>query len=124
MPRSTRHPQESERSRTNPRTDRAEPFPVDVEDHGDSFLVAAELPGRRKQDLDVAVRKDKLQIVADGESEETSAVRRRGRPRGEVRRVIRLPEAVDERRVSASYSDGILWITARKRHRPKRVEVE
>lgn len=99
-------------------------FSVDVTDHGDEFRVAAELPGLRKQDLDIRVRKDKLQIIADyGEDGEEATYLRRERDRGEVQRVVRLPEPVDEKHVSASYNDGVLRVTLRKLHRPTRIEI-
>lgn len=102
-----------------------QPFPVDVADRGDEFRVTADLPGLRKQDIDVTVRKDRLRIAADFGHEDTEGrIKRRERPRGEVARVLRLPQRVDERRVSAAYEDGVLWVTLRKRDRPKRVAVE
>lgn len=107
-----------------PRPFRSAPFPVDVADRGTEFLVSAELPGRRKQDLDISVRRDALRIVADFGDGAEGTYHRKERGRGAVRRVVRLPEPVDEKHVSASYDDGILWVTLKKRHRPRRVEVE
>ncbi|MFB6108441.1 MAG: Hsp20/alpha crystallin family protein [Haloplanus sp.] len=98
-------------------------FPVDVADHGETFVVTADLPGLRTQDVDVSVRKDRVRIVADFGDDE-GAYLRRERRRGGVSRVIRLPDAVDERRVSASYHDGLLRVTLRKRSQPRRVDVQ
>lgn len=111
---------------------RSDPFPVDVSDRGEEFLVAADLPGLRTQAIDVSVRKDRLRIAADFGDEagdvgasDSGTYLRRERPRGEVARVVRLPERVDEERVTASYDpDGVLRIVLRKRDRPKRVPVE
>jgi HSP20 family protein len=103
-----------------------EPFAVDVSDRGDELLVAAELPGLRTQDIDVSVWTDRLRIVAeyDEGAEGTYLRRERDRGEGEVRRVIDLPEPVDETRVSASYTDGVLWVTLKKRDRPASIEIE
>lgn len=98
-------------------------FPIDIADRGDEFLVSAELPGYRKQQFDLAVRGNRLRIAA-GEEEEEPGTGRRRPARGAVRRVVRLPEAVDEKRVSATYNDGILWVTLKKRRRSRRVEIE
>jgi HSP20 family protein len=110
-----------------PRADRptsgSEAFPIDVVDRGDDFLVQAELPGLRKQDIDVGVKKDRLQIVARFGDEEGRFLRQE-RERGRASRVITLPDPVDEKRVSASYNDGVLWLTLPKWNQPKRVEVE
>lgn len=103
---------------------RPNPFPVDVEDRGQDFLVTADLPGLRKQKIDVRVRKDKLEIEANFGEAGQETDRRTERARGTASRVIRLPVRVDEKRVSAAYDNGVLWVTLPKRRPPKRVEVE
>ena len=103
---------------------RSEPFPVDVVDRGNEFHVEADLPGLRKQDIEVSVRKDTLQIVVDFGDGDEGRYLRQERDRGTARRVIHLPDPVDEKQVTASYDDGVLWITLRKWHQPKRVDVE
>lgn len=103
---------------------RSVPFPIDIADRADEYLVSAELPGFRKQQFHLAVRGNRLLIAAEEDEEEPGTDRRRRPKRGAVRRVVRLPEKIDEKRVSASYDDGILWITLKKRRRPKRVEIK
>ncbi|WP_440991808.1 Hsp20/alpha crystallin family protein [Haloarchaeobius baliensis] len=99
-------------------------FPVDLEDHGDEFVVTADLPGLRTQDIDVSVRKARVRIVADFGDGDAERYLARERGRGEQSRVLHLPEHADERRVSANYTDGVLRVHLPKRHRPRRVEVE
>ncbi|WP_284011252.1 Hsp20/alpha crystallin family protein [Haloarcula pelagica] len=110
--------------RTQRAAGRPVPFPVDVEDHGGEFVVSADLPGLRKQDIDISVRKDRLRIVADFGDDDAGPYRRRERRRGEHQRVIRLPDRVDEARVAGAYVDGVLQVTLRKRERPRRVDIE
>ncbi|MFD1647870.1 Hsp20/alpha crystallin family protein [Haloarchaeobius litoreus] len=106
-----------------PRTD-GDGFPIDLEDHGEEFVVSANLPGLRTQDIDVSVRNARVRIAADfGQGDEDRYLRQE-RGRGEVSRVLHLPEPVDERRVSANYTGGVLRVHLPRRHRPKRVEVE
>lgn len=112
------------RTSTGARPGRTGPFPVDVEDHGDEFVVSADLPGLRKQDLDVSVRNDRVQITADFGERAEGRYHRTERERGPARRVVRLPEPVDETRLSAAYDAGVLWVTLPKRDRPKRVDIE
>ncbi|MFB6142833.1 MAG: Hsp20/alpha crystallin family protein [Halorientalis sp.] len=40
------------------------------------------------------------------------------------RRVVRLPEPVDEEHVSASYDGGVLRVTLKRRQHSRRVEIE
>ena len=97
-------------------------FPIDIVDRGDEYLVSTDLPGYRKRQFDLTVRGDRLRIAATDDEEEPGTGRRRRR--GTVRRVVRLPEAIDEKRVSASYNAGILRVTLRKLPRSRRVEIE
>ena len=75
--------------------------------------------------VDVAVKKNKLQIAAryGGDDEETRYLRKE-RDRGTLRRVVTRPEPVDEKHVSTSYNDGTLWVTLRKRSRHRKVDIE
>lgn len=102
---------------------RPEAIPVDVEERPDEFLISAELPGMRKQDIDMSVRKNRVRITADFGDRSDGTCHRRERPRGESSRVVRLPVWVHERSTSASYDDGVLRITLPKRRGPERVEV-
>ncbi|MBX0347377.1 Hsp20/alpha crystallin family protein [Haloarcula pellucida] len=101
------------------------PFPVDVVDHGDEYFVAAELPGIRKQDVDVTVWRNRVRIVADADGDVTEGTylrRERGLPGRS--RVVHLPEEVEHDAVEASYDeDGVLRLTLRKRTRRRRVDV-
>jgi len=117
----------SERDRPGPGRPRA--FPVDVEERGDEFRVSAELPGLRTQDIDVRVRKNRLQIDANyGEADEdgggTYLRRERGREGGLRRRTITFPAPIDESAVSASYVGGVLRVHLAKRRTGRRVPVE
>lgn len=104
--------------------DRAEPFPVDVEERGDEYRVSADLPGLDKQALDISVRKNRVRITADYRTETEATYHRRERNRGLLSRIVELPDWVDEKRVEASYDDGVLRIRLRKRNRARRVDIE
>ena len=110
-----------------PSDTRPEPgIDVDVADRGDEYVLTADLPGIRKQDLDLRVRKNRVQIVVDpgGDPDSGGVFARRARERGPISRVIGLPERVDERRTDAEYLDGQLRITLQKRRRRRSIEVE
>ncbi|MFC7081863.1 Hsp20/alpha crystallin family protein [Halorussus caseinilyticus] len=89
-------------------------------DHGDEFVVTADLPGYQKSDIDVTLRGDHLQIRAESEqeSEETDEddgqyIRKERRHRA-VNRSVTFPEDVDEEGISAQYRNGVLTVTLPK----------
>lgn len=92
-------------------------IPVDVEDHIDHFLVTADIPGSRTQDIEVTVNPERVRIVTTP-SEPTS------RPdRGIRRRIVSLPEPVKEERASAKYHQGVLRVRIPKRENDDRRSV-
>ncbi|WP_192498419.1 Hsp20/alpha crystallin family protein [Halorussus halophilus] len=107
-------------------------IPVDVREVAEEYVVTADVPGIRKQDIDVKVKKNRVQIVVAPEErgEEGEQSRREGpfaqraREQQPVSRTIRLPEWIDEKRTNAEYLDGALRITLPKREHRHRVEVE
>jgi HSP20 family protein len=92
-------------------------IPVDVTDFGDAFVVEADLPGFRKQQVDVSVEGSRVEVVAhppdEGEGGGPFAKRRQGK--APLRRVVTLPEPVYETRASASFADGVLEVRLPKR---------
>lgn len=97
---------------------------VDVAERSDEFVVTADLPGVRKQDVDLRVRNDRIQIVVDPRGEREGAFATAARERGPLSRTIRLPETVDERRTDADLRHGRLRVTLPKRKRGKSIDVE
>ena len=101
---------------------------VDVEDRDGEFVVTADVPGYSKEDIDVTIADRTLKIRAERESEteETDAdYLRRERRRTSASRSVRLPAAVDEEGISATYKNGVLTITLPKREGGgQRIEVE
>ncbi|QDX40094.1 Hsp20/alpha crystallin family protein [Salarchaeum sp. JOR-1] len=87
---------------------------VDVEDTGDAFVVTADLPGFEKEDIDVHLRDDTLQVDATHEASPEDDVQeqyiRRERSKRSVSRSLSLPESVDEDAVSASFNNGVLTV--------------
>lgn len=79
-----------------------EAIPVDITKRRDELLVGADMPGFRKQDIDVSVRERSVTIDAERGSDA-------------VTRTVDLPDPVVPKHVDASYDDGILWLTLRKR---------
>jgi HSP20 family protein len=88
-------------------------FPhLNVFTSGDDFVVEAELPGVKKQDLDVQVRGDTLRIQGKKTItyDENASIHRRERAAGQFDRTVTLPDEIDSARVSADFRDGVLTL--------------
>ncbi len=97
----------------------------DVRDAGDAYIVHAELPGVRKEDIDVEVHDGTLTIkgkkdsgivenkAGDADANDNAWVRRE-RSFGSFTRRFTLPEGVDESHVKASFADGVLDVRIAK----------
>lgn len=84
---------------------------VDIEEAGDALVIEAELPGVRREDVDVEVRDNELTISGEiKEREKTGIIRRRTRRVGRFEYRVVLPSQVDPERMEAKLSDGVLTI--------------
>jgi HSP20 family protein len=102
---------------------------VEVYEKADKFVVRAELPGMKKEEIDVSVVGDTLTI--SGERKAESEVKDEDYYRcelcyGKFSRSVGLPTAVNAAKVDASYENGILEITLPKVEaaKPKKVAVK
>jgi len=88
-------------------------FPlVNVFSDGEDFVLVAELPGVKKEDLDIQVRGDTLRIQGKKTiaHDEAASVHRRERSAGQFDRTLTLPAELDATKVSAQYRDGVLTL--------------
>jgi len=95
------------------RTSGSGAFPlVNVFSDGEDFVLVAELPGVRKEDLDIQVRGDTLRIQGKKTiaHDDGASVHRRERTAGQFDRTLALPTEIDAARVSADYRDGVLTL--------------
>ena len=106
---------------------RLAPFGVDVREDADHFYVDAELPGFRKEDVDITLENQTLTISAERKEEEEKkgdllVHERRYR---QFLRSFTLQPTVDEKSVDAKLNDGVLTVTLNKREetRPRKVQV-
>jgi HSP20 family protein len=86
---------------------------MDIFEKEDKFVVKAELPGIKAEDIDISVTGDMLTIKAEKKSE--SEVKeenyyRREASYGSFARSIRLPSSVNVDKITASCEDGVLEI--------------
>jgi HSP20 family protein len=86
---------------------------VDVIDSGKEYIVKAELPGLKKENVEIEVGTNELSLTAksDVESEEKGKTYlHRERAYSSFRRYIGFAEAIDAGKVSATIVDGVLEV--------------
>lgn len=95
-------------------------FRTDIRDQGDSFLLEADLPGFRKEDIHVDLEDDCMTITAEfseeTEQKEGSFVRRERRVCTRSRSFD--TTGIDTANISASYRDGVLRLVLPKLPEP------
>uniref|UniRef100_Q47IE4 Heat shock protein Hsp20 n=1 Tax=Dechloromonas aromatica (strain RCB) TaxID=159087 RepID=Q47IE4_DECAR len=92
---------------------------MDVKEEGDSYLVHAELPGVKKEDIHVVVDGNQVSISAETKQEkevkEGDRVLRSERYFGKVSRSFLLEQDLDDTKATAKFNDGVLELTLPKR---------
>ena len=94
----------------------ANPFATDVIDNGDSFELNAELPGFKKEDINLSIENDCLTISAErklNKEEKVPNFIKRERFYGSYSRSFDLT-GIDVDKISAAYVDGVLKLTLPK----------
>ena len=100
---------------------------VDIEETEDAWIVEAELPGVRPEDVNVELRGSELAISGEiKEREREGILRRRTRKTGEFDYHITLPGDADPDQIQAKLHDGILMVRIAKpeQERPRRIDVK
>ena len=94
-------------------------FRVEVSENEQAYVIRAEIPGVRKEDINISIDGDQVAISAEVKNEKEARdgerVLRSERYYGKVQRAFALGQAVDEDGASAKYSDGILDLTLPKK---------
>ena len=92
---------------------------MDVKEDGDNYVVHAELPGVKKEDIHVVVDGNQVSISAEVKQEkevkEGDRVLRSERYFGKVSRSFQLGQDIDDAKAAAKFNDGVLELTLPKR---------
>jgi HSP20 family protein len=101
---------------------------VDVLESKDSYLIRAELPGLKKEDIKVEVKDGTLVLSAERKSEKPAEgveYRHLERVNAKFWRSFSLPETVKHDGIEATYKDGVLEINVPKAEeaKPRQIEV-
>ena len=100
---------------------------MDLYQTADDLVAMVELPGMRKEDIEISLHDGMLTIGGERKEEnaEGEQAARSERFVGKFRRSISLPTRVDSNKVNATYRDGILTVTLPKAEeaKPKQIQV-
>ena len=100
---------------------------LDLYENNDNVIAVLELPGMRKEDIEISLHDGMLTIAGERKTETQGGEKaeRSERYIGKFRRSITLPTRVDANKVSATYKDGILTVTLSKAEeaKPKQIQV-
>lgn len=93
---------------------------IDVDEAPDTYTVKADIPGVRKEDINIQVDGNVVRIDAEMKREKETKgdggkVVRSERYWGDVSRTFSLSHDVDESKTVASYSDGVLTLKLPKK---------
>jgi HSP20 family protein len=95
------------------------PMKIDVTEQNGEFKVLAELPGVKKENIQVNIDGDQVSIAAEAlaerDAKDGQRVLHAERYFGKVSRAFRLAAEIDESRASAKYADGVLELTLPKK---------
>jgi len=104
--------------------------PVDIREDDEQIVVEAELPGVKRDDIDVRVEGNTLTIKAEKRFEDSVDEKERyhrvERFYGVYQRLFTLPDEADTDKLKAKFDNGILALTIPKREsqRPKSIKVQ
>jgi HSP20 family protein len=99
--------------------------PVDIEEQDDAYVVEAEVPGVKRQDVDVELIGNDLTISGElKEQERKGIVRKQTRRTGRFEYHVRLPEQVSAGGVDAKLDDGVLSVRLPKAEKAQRKQIE
>jgi HSP20 family protein len=98
---------------------------VDIFIEGEDVVVKAEVPGMKKEDLDVSLTEDTITISGEKKKEEKVEKKdyyRVERSYGSFKRSSRLPAEVQTEKATAKFKDGILEVRIPKTEEAKKKE--
>ena len=101
---------------------------LDIYEDKDNLFVKVELPGMKREDIDVSLHEGSLSVSGERKSEqkhEDADTYRAERFFGRFQRTVTLPTPVAADKVKAEYKDGILTVTLPKTEeaKPKQINV-
>ena len=100
---------------------------VNFSEKDGKYYFTADIPGVKKEDISVSVENGYLTV--SGKKEESKEEKEanyymKETHYGSFSRSFRLPEAVDESKIEATYKDGVLTVSVEKSEKPTKKKIE
>jgi HSP20 family protein len=86
---------------------------ADIMESDNAITIITDLPGVKKEDVEINITEDSLDIVAkfdDEVTDEGTNYIKKERSYGETRRTIALPDKIDVKKASAKFKDSVLTV--------------
>ena len=101
---------------------------VDIHEEENRFILTADIPGVRRENIDITLEDGVLTVQGDRQDKRKSSnegYRRRERRHGTFLRQFTLPDTVDAEHINATVNDGVLAIEIPKQEKlqPKKITV-
>jgi HSP20 family protein len=100
---------------------------VDVAEKNGAYLVTAELPGVKKEDIQITIDGAQVTLAAEVKREKEASQDERvlhsERVYGKVSRSFTLPQELDEGKAEAKFRDGVLELTLPKKAAAQRKQI-
>jgi HSP20 family protein len=97
--------------------------PVDIEETDDAYVIEADLPGVRREDVDIELEGNELQVSGEIKQRE-GKFRRRTRRVGRFELHVVLPDGIDGDNVEAKLDHGVLSVRVPKAERAQRRKID
>ena len=92
-------------------------MPVNMKEEDDRIIITADMPGIRKEDINLKADDSGVEISAEASEEireENEKYLRKERSSRQYRRKVSWPTQVDPETIKAKYEDGVLTVEAEK----------
>jgi HSP20 family protein len=98
---------------------------VDIEEEDEAYVVEADLPGVRREDLVIELVGNELSISGEiRERERKGILRRHARHTGRFQYHVTLPSLLEVDKIEARLADGVLALRVPKAERARRQRIE
>jgi HSP20 family protein len=97
--------------------------PVDIEETDDAYVIEADLPGVKREDIDIELEGNELQVSGEIKQRE-GKFRRRTRRVGRFELRVALPDGVDGGAVDAKLDRGVLTVRVPKAEKAQRRKID